>query len=170
MLFRQGRIRLRRKYFNAYMLKVILDTNILIDAAQDNYAYTWRIIDLVLQNKLQAMASDKIFKEYNLIINRQVINPRDKERLEKFLTQVEVVPVFKRVQVVADDPQDNKFIECALETEADYVISFDAHLLDLEKYQHTKILKPKDFWLMYTNQVIDEDDGWKDFFKNVLGK
>ena len=65
-------------------MKIILDTNILIDAMQDNYALTWRIIDLILKDEILAYASSKIVKEYNLIIKRNVVREEDKEKLEKF--------------------------------------------------------------------------------------
>ena len=50
-------------------MKVILDTNVLIDATNDDFSRTWKIIDLVLQGKIQAFASEKILREYKLIIH-----------------------------------------------------------------------------------------------------
>ena len=43
------------------------------------------------------------------------------------------------------DPEDKKFIECAVALKAPYIISGDKHLLDLESYGEIKILTPKDF-------------------------
>ena len=149
-------------------MKVVIDTNILIDAMADDFSYTWKIIDLVLSGEIEAVASEKIFKENLLIINRQIVKEADRERLQKFLNAAQIVPVYKNVKVVADDPEDDKFIACALEAGADYIISSDKHLLFLERYDSVQILSPKDFWFKYSNEnTVDEE--WKNIFKNILG-
>ncbi len=151
------------------MLKVIIDTNILIDAMGDNFSYTWKIIDLVLQGKIKAVASDKILKENRLIIERNIIKESDRQKLEKFFANVEVIKVNKKINIIKDDPEDNKFIECADQIKADYIISSDAHLLRLEKYKNTKILHPKDFWYIYSGKEKNNDNNeWKEFFKNIF--
>ena len=88
------------------MITTILDTNVLIDAMADNYSYTWRIIDLVLQGQIKAVASHKIIKEYNLIIKRNVVRASDKQKLEKFINHLEIVKVTKRINAVPDDRED----------------------------------------------------------------
>jgi putative PIN family toxin of toxin-antitoxin system len=149
-------------------MKIILDTNVLIDAMQDNYAITWRIIDLILSDKILAFASSKIINEYNLIIRRNVVREPDKEKLEKFISKTNIVEPKKRIKIILDDPEDDKFIECADECGADYIISSDRHLLLLEKYNSTKILDPADFWHKFSNENSDEQE-WKNVFKNMLG-
>ena len=151
-------------------MRVILDTNVLIDALNDNFSYTWRIIDLILQDKIQAFASDKILKEYQLIMDRIGINDSDKEKLERFFSKIEMVHVTKRLSVIPDDPQDEKFVECADEANVDYVISSDRHLLNLSKYNNIKMIHPKDFWFEYQGKKPDADDEWKDLFRTILGK
>jgi predicted nucleic acid-binding protein len=51
----------------------------------------------------------------------------------------------KRLNVIQADPTDNKYLACALEGEADYIVSGDRHLLDVGLYQGIKILKAKVF-------------------------
>lgn len=150
-------------------MKVVIDTNILIDAMADDFSYTWKIVDLVLSGEIEAVASEKILKENLLIINRQVVKESDRERLQKFFNTVTVIPVYRKIMAVVDDPEDNKFVECALEADADYIISSDKHLLNLESYDSVKILSPKDFWFVYTGQKEDNDEEWKNVFKNILG-
>lgn len=161
------------------MYKVIIDTNILINATQDNFSYAWKIIDLVIQGKVRAVASDKILKENRLIVERNIINEKDKNKLEDFFVRVEVVGIKKRLKIIKDDPEDDKFIECADQTKADFIISSDSHLLNLEKYplssqtrkglqrvtKNTKIVNPKNFWYLYSGEKEDE---WKEFFRSVF--
>ena len=49
------------------------------------------------------------------------------------------------MEIVKDDPDDNKVIECALTTEADYIVSGDSHLFNIKEVLGIKILKPKEF-------------------------
>lgn len=57
----------------------------------------------------------------------------------------------QEVFTVKEDPEDNKFLECALEGKADYLITSDRHLLELGEFAQTKIRKPTQFLkLQYT--------------------
>lgn len=49
------------------------------------------------------------------------------------------------VSLVLDDPDDNKFIECAIALDAEHVISGDKHLLSVRKYLRIKISSPLEF-------------------------
>ncbi len=152
------------------MYKVVIDTNILISASYDEFSYAWKIIDLVIQGKIKAVASEKILKENRLIIERAIKNKRDKQEIENFLARVEVVPVYKKIKAVKFDPEDDKFIECAAEVGADFIISSDSHLLELGEYGKTKILTPKDFWFLYCGKKKDKDDEWRELFKDMFRK
>jgi len=46
--------------------------------------------------------------------------------------------------VIADDP-DNRVLECAVEVQADFIISGDKHLLNLKVYRGITIVRPSDF-------------------------
>jgi predicted nucleic acid-binding protein len=50
----------------------------------------------------------------------------------------------ERLAIIADDP-DNRILECAVAGPADFIISGDHHLLDLENYQGIKIVNPARF-------------------------
>ncbi len=50
---------------------------------------------------------------------------------------------------ICRDPDDNKFIECAVDSRAIYIVSGDKDLLDIKKYKDIKILTAKEFCDMY---------------------
>lgn len=50
-----------------------------------------------------------------------------------------------KVNAIADDPSDNKFIIAAVEGNADYIVSGDRHLKALKSYQQIQILSPNEF-------------------------
>jgi len=47
--------------------------------------------------------------------------------------------------VVKDDPDDNKFIECAVALDCKIIVSGDKHLKNIKKYIDIEILSPKEF-------------------------
>ncbi|HEX8228447.1 MAG TPA: putative toxin-antitoxin system toxin component, PIN family, partial [Chloroflexia bacterium] len=49
------------------------------------------------------------------------------------------------IDAIASDPDDNKFLECAVAGGADYIVSGDKHLLSLGEYEGIRILSPADF-------------------------
>ena len=55
------------------------------------------------------------------------------------------------VDVIKADPTDNKYLACAHEGEADYIVSGDHHLLDLGAYEGIQIITASEFisiWLL----------------------
>ncbi len=150
------------------MYKIIIDTNIIINATGDDFSYAWKVLDLVIQGKVKAVASEQILRENRFIVERAIKSEKEKQKLEDFLARVEVVPVYKKIRAVKYDPEDDKFVECAAETGADFVISSDSHLLQLENYGQTKILSPQDFWYFYQGRTENEDEGWKEVFRKIF--
>ena len=53
------------------------------------------------------------------------------------------------LHVVEKDPDDNKFIECAVALKAGFVITGDKALIDIEDYMAIKIISPTDFLSIY---------------------
>lgn len=51
----------------------------------------------------------------------------------------------QKLKIVLDDPDDDKFINCALEGKAKWIISGDKHLLNLKTFKEIKIFSPREF-------------------------
>ena len=49
------------------------------------------------------------------------------------------------LEAVEDDPDDDKILECAVAGNADYIVSGDSHLLDIEEYRGVEIVSPDEF-------------------------
>ncbi|MBF0501956.1 MAG: PIN domain-containing protein [Candidatus Riflebacteria bacterium] len=81
--------------------------------------------------------------------------PGLQEKMEKLLALFRraYFPIFcsktQKVSIVKNDPDDDKFIECAIALNADYIVSGNHDLLEIENYMGIKILKPKDFLRIY---------------------
>ena len=55
-----------------------------------------------------------------------------------------IVEVKTNINATQEDPADNKFLECALDGDADYVVSGDEHLR-IDNYQRIRILSVRQF-------------------------
>jgi len=51
----------------------------------------------------------------------------------------------KKINVIEDDPDDNKVLECAIAGNVDCIVTNDKHLLKLKEYNGIKILTPDEF-------------------------
>jgi predicted nucleic acid-binding protein len=58
--------------------------------------------------------------------------------------------------VIADDPDDDEVLACAVGSRAEVIISGDSHLLDLGGYQHIRIVTVADFLSGYPSQIVKE--------------
>ena len=56
-----------------------------------------------------------------------------------------LVKVFSNLSIIKDDPTDNIFQNCAVDGKAQFIVSGDAHLLNLIKYNDIEILNAKEF-------------------------
>lgn len=64
--------------------------------------------------------------------------------MKKVLQFITLVNPCVKVNIIKEDADDNKIIECALEGKADYIISYDKHLLNLKEYKKIKIISPEE--------------------------
>jgi uncharacterized protein len=112
------------------MLRVVLDTNVYISAI------FWgrkprHIIDLGRDGKIQIFTSKDIEQEIlDILITKFGLNSGDADKIMvDFSTFTKRIWVSRRIHVVKDDPDDDKFIECAVECSAKFIVSGDKHLL-----------------------------------------
>ena len=132
------------------MLKIILDTNTLISAFfwDGNEAELLRKIE---QKKVSLFISQEILKELENVLDRpkfkEIINKTKitKEQIiEKIIALSNVVIGNKLFINICRDSEDNKILECAEITKADYIVSGDRDLLVLKQHKNTKIVKTSD--------------------------
>ena len=146
-------------------MKVVIVTNILIGSTWDESSYSKRVVDLVIRGEIEACATHPIIRENQLLLKQAVPNPRQKEFLEKYFANVKEVPIKHHRRVVRFDPEDDKFINAALSARAEYIITNDSHLLEVDGYEGLKIIRPKDFWCEYKGEDIFD---WKDWARGIM--
>lgn len=147
-------------------MKVVLDTNVLINGLRDEYSYEKRIIDEVIEGGIEAHANYQTLQENKLIARQLIDSPEYEQVLNEYYGQVVPVRNFKYVRVVRDE-EDNKILSSALGAEADYLITTDNDLLILQEYDGVKIVNPQEFWAHYKDEG---EDLWKQYTNYVTKK
>ena len=86
--------------------------------------------------------------EFEDVISRPKFNYTD-EHIRRILTVVfkvaKVVEPDVSVDIVKEDPSDNRIIEAAISGNAKYIVTGDNHLLSLNNVENIKIISVKDF-------------------------
>lgn len=124
-------------------MRIVLDTNVLIDGFQDDYCAEARLIDAVRAGAVMAVATHQVRKEYQLILRRLISDADYKKRIEEFFAALEDAdPEF--VDVTIDDEEDMKFLEAAFGGEVDAVVTNDRHLLDIGEADGIDIITPEE--------------------------
>ena len=96
-------------------------------------------------------------EEYVLVLGRLGLEgePEMDEFLELFKKKANILftsPVGD-LKVVEADPDDDKFIDCALHAKAGFVISGDKHLLDVGRYEGIRIVTPAEFLKVFQSDT-----------------
>lgn len=133
------------------MFKVVLDANILISAILFG-GPPRKCLELAIEGKIELFTSKEIIAELTGVLKREKFGIQE-ENLHYIVTALEsitnLVTPKQRFNIVEKDPEDNKFIECAIEADADFIVSGDKHLLEISEFQKIKILKPTNFLKNY---------------------
>lgn len=128
-------------------MRAVIDTNVLVSGIHwagpsEDVLHAWFL------GKFELVSSAQIVGEFVAVMEKFEIpmNPDDILWWKSLIVQNSaVVEPEVTVDVVARDPEDNKFIEAALKGKAEYIISLDKDLLDVGSYQGIKIITPKSF-------------------------
>jgi uncharacterized protein len=114
--------------------KVVIDTNIFV--AHFFGKTSRKIVALWRQEKMVLLVTHSILGEYFEILSRFRFRKELQPLLDLFDEKfnMEMVEVTDTRRLVPDDPQDDKFLHCALEGRADALVSGDEHLLRVKPF------------------------------------
>ena len=134
------------------MLKVVLDANVLVSALINPHGKPAQIINQVFENKIRLFTSPSIVEELERVLSYPKLMKRHglkKEELKEFVSDLlsimSLIEEEKTIEVIKEDPSDNKYLSCALNGKVDFVISGDVHLLKLGEYEGIHIVTPANF-------------------------
>jgi putative PIN family toxin of toxin-antitoxin system len=135
------------------VLRAVLDANVMISALIQPKGASGQIVaSLLEESSFELIVSPAILAEVRRALSypkvRRYIRASD-EDLALWVVSLELItqPVEGnlRVNAVAEDPDDNKYIEAAVEGLAQFIVTGDRHLLSLKSYQDIRIVTPRAF-------------------------
>lgn len=128
-------------------MKVTVDTNLLISATQWDYSVAHKLLKKFILSDAEIFTTQDILDETAEVLERdfEYNKSEAKNIIEKILLFAKLIEPKQKVNAIKDDPDDNKVIECAIESSSDYIITYDGHLLKLKEYKGIKIIKPEEF-------------------------
>ena len=130
-------------------MKVVLDANIFVSALISNQGNPAKILDKWKEREIEVVVSSAIIAEIHRVTGYERLQKKYKrireeregliDDLRGFATLVEPQ---QKLSVVQADESDNRYLECAVEGGANYIVTGDPHLLDIGNYQGINIITP----------------------------
>lgn len=130
------------------MRQVVIDTNCLIQMISRHSQYR-PIWDAFLAGEFQLCISNEILEEYQEILEQQTTAQIAENVILLILNKKNIIfvdPHF-RMGLVTDDPDDNKFVDCAFAANAEYLVSDDKHFEVLKRipFPQLNLVRMKEF-------------------------
>ena len=129
-------------------MRIVLDTNVLLSSTLWDGSVAQKLLFKFLKSDAKIFSSEAIISEYKKVLKRDFEYSDEKilSIVEKLLLFLNLITPVEKVDVVKEDPDDNKIIECALASNSNYIITYDKkHLLVLKEYKGIKIITPEEF-------------------------
>ncbi len=134
------------------MIRIVLDANQFVSALLKPGSNSAKILTLTQEGKIRLLLSHPIISEiaavllYPKIVKR---HGKSDEYITSFIEKARSAAILTEgklsIDVIKDDPSDNKYLTCAIEGGADFIISGDKHLKDLISVKGIKIVDPATF-------------------------
>ncbi len=121
-------------------MKVVIDSNVLLNAVFPGSKNYW-IRKALEQQQLTLCLTTDILNEYEEVLG----DFYDPTTADLFLSALEVLPNLIQVrkyyfwQLIPEDPDDEKFADCAVAVGADYLVTNDRHFNPIKKIPFPKI-------------------------------
>ncbi len=129
-------------------MRIILDTNVLIVSLPSHSKY-YPIYEAILRKKFDLYLSNEILSEYEEQISLRLGTERTDLKLRELLNLSNICQIepFYNWQLIEADPDDNKFVDCAVACGADYLVTNDRHydILSHIPFPPIKVITANDF-------------------------
>jgi uncharacterized protein len=142
------------------MIRIVVDTNVFVSAIIKPASFPGKIVDLIGEGLVRLVISQDIITE----IKQVFLYPKIKrlhrfspKQINQYLAEISETATITagniQINGVKDDSKDNKYLECAVEGRADFIISGDHHLTDLKEFEGIKIVSPVTFFELMVDQA-----------------
>jgi uncharacterized protein len=128
-------------------VRVVFDTNVLI-AAFLTEGVCSKLLVRARRREFELYLSEDIILEFERNLRKKFsFSPSEIKDARGVLLEasVKIVPKVSSVVPVCRDPEDDKILACAKETDADYLVTGDQDLLLIDPYGRTRMVTPRNF-------------------------
>ncbi|GMO19005.1 MAG: putative toxin-antitoxin system toxin component, PIN family [Spirochaetaceae bacterium] len=128
-------------------MKIVLDANVFISS------FFWggnprKIFERIIAGTDELFVTKEILDEIEDVMGRPKFHT-DKDNIQYYINSIEEIgnkiTAKKHIKNGSRDKSDNKYIECGIAANVDYIISGDIHLLELKEYDNIKIVTAKNY-------------------------
>lgn len=134
------------------MYRVVIDTNVLISGIIQKSGFPYKVVKFWENGALVLITSPAMIEEAKKVIEYPKIKKKYalgedniKQIVLNLLRYSIVVDNPQALNVIKEDPEDNRVLSTAIDGKADYIVSGDSHLLSLRSYKGIDIITPKGF-------------------------
>lgn len=134
------------------MIRACLDTNVLVSGLISPKGASHEVLSALRKRDFLLISSEAIQTELKKVLNYSKIKDSynlNSDQIKRFLKLVDKYSHKSqgslKIHVIENDPDDNKFLEAAIEGEADFIVTGDKHLLGLGEYERIPIVIPRYF-------------------------
>lgn len=133
---------------------IVLDTNILVASLGKKSPYR-PIFDALIFEKFEIAVSNEILNEYAEVTEQKTTSEISQNvlRLLINLPSLKLIQTYYNWQLIIADPDDDKFVDCAIAAQADYIVSNDRHFKVLKDipFPKMKVIKRMEFLKLLEN-------------------
>ncbi len=129
------------------MIRVVLDTNIIVSAYLNQDGLPFFILKLALAGSVRPCVSDAILAEYEELLQRKSY-PMDRRGAKTLLRHIRTASEMYTPAGgldVTKDPDDNIFLECALAAKAPYLVTGNTDHFPKKRWKYTSVITPRTF-------------------------
>ena len=128
-------------------MKIVLDTNVFISGVFFT-GPPYKILKAWRDGRIQILISEEIIEEYRRVgelLSKQFSDIEFGPILQLLTINAELVQPRKLTAQGCEDPDDDKFLECAISGNSNLIVSGDNHLLKVSGYKGIEVIRPRNF-------------------------
>ena len=128
-------------------MRVLLDTNVFISGVFFS-GPPYQILEAWHNGIIQLIISREIIEEYRRVgevLSRQFQLIDIDSLIDLLILEADIIKVVSLPEPVCIDPEDDKFLACALCSDTKVIISGDKHLLQASGYRGIHVVTPRKF-------------------------
>lgn len=134
------------------VLKAVIDTSVMVSVAFPKGELARELRDMIADGAFTLVTSKEMMAELYRVLHYPRILKQfnaSKDDIDEFIGMIMEHALLTKAQYglhkITEDPTDDIFLACALESKADFIVSRDPHLRNLKQFHGIKIIDVKEF-------------------------